>query len=161
MPDPKEIAGVPLPVGDMAAGTVTVRVIKGSLSNNLPGQTVELLVNGVARRATTGESGRAEFAGLSVGDGVKAIAIVAGERLESQEFAVPSAGGTAVLLVATDPELPESRGRGSSTGVRSCSAWHRRPRRAVAFRRGARRGGAQRVQYSADREHGACSSRTT
>ena len=105
MPDPKEIAGVPLPVGDMAAGTVTVRVIKGSLSNNLPGQTVELLVNGVARRATTGESGRAEFAGLSVGDGVKAIAVVAGERLESQEFAVPSAGGTRVLLVATDPEL--------------------------------------------------------
>ncbi len=104
MPDPKEIAGVPLPVSDVAAGTVTVRVIRGSLSNNLPGQAVELLVNGESRRETTGESGRAEFAGLATGSHVKAVAVVGGERLESQEFAVPSAGGTRVLLVATDPE---------------------------------------------------------
>ena len=104
MPDPKQIAGVPLPVSDVAAGTVTVRVIRGSLSNNLPGQAVELLVNGEPRRETTGESGRAEFPGLPTGSRVKAVAVVGGERLESQEFAVPSAGGIRVLLVATDPE---------------------------------------------------------
>jgi hypothetical protein len=104
MPDPREIAGVPLPVGDVAVGTVTVRVIKGSLANNVPGQPVELSVGGVSRRETTGESGRAEFSGLSVGARVKAMAVVGSERLESQEFAVPSAGGIRVLLVATDPD---------------------------------------------------------
>ena len=104
MPDPKEIAGVPLPVGDVAVGTVTVRVIKGSLANNVPGQPVELLVNGASHPQTTGQSGRAEFNGLAVGAGVKATAVVGGERLESQEFAVPSSGGIRVLLVATDPD---------------------------------------------------------
>ena len=105
MPDPKEIAGVPLPVGDVPAGTVTVRVIRGALSNNIPGQTVELFVDGscdVGRQ--TGESGRAEFSGLRPGAQVKAVAVVGGERLESQEFPVPAAGGIRVLLVATDPE---------------------------------------------------------
>ncbi len=105
MPDPKEIAGVPLPVGDVAVGTVTVRVIKGSLANNVPGQAVELLVNGAAQQQTTGQSGRAEFNGLAVGARVKATAVVGGERLESQEFAVPSSGGIRVLLVATDPDV--------------------------------------------------------
>jgi hypothetical protein len=36
---------------------------------------------------------------------VKAVATVAGERLESQEFPVPATGGVRVLLVATDPEV--------------------------------------------------------
>ena len=116
MPDPKEIAGVPLPVSDVAAGTVTVRVIRGSLSNNLPGQAVELLVDGEPRRKTTGESGRAEFTGLATGSRVKAVAVVGGERLESQEFAVPSAGGTRVLLVATDPEAEK---RAAEDGIHS------------------------------------------
>src|SRR5688500_18258529 len=85
MPDPKDIAGVPLPVGDVAPGTVTVRVVKGSLANNLAGETVELVVDGAPRRQTTAESGRAEFSGLKPGARVKATAVVAGERLESQE----------------------------------------------------------------------------
>jgi hypothetical protein len=104
MPDPKTIAGVPLPVSDVAVGTVTVRVIKGSLSNNIPNQPVDLFVNGAARRETTGETGRAEFSGLPPGTSVKAVAVVSGERLESQEFAVPTQGGTRILLVATDPD---------------------------------------------------------
>ena len=104
MPDPKTIAGVPLPVSDVAVGTVTVRVIKGSLSNNIPDQPVELIVNGAPRRERTGDSGRVEFNGLPVGAAVKAVAVVGAERLESQEFAVPSQGGTRVLLVATDPD---------------------------------------------------------
>ena len=107
MPDPKEIAGVPLPVSDVPAGTVTVRVIKGSLANNIAGQMVELSVDGgrgAARQAKTAESGRAEFAGLPPGARVKASTVVAGERLESQEFPVPASGGIRLLLVATDPE---------------------------------------------------------
>ena len=29
MPDPKQMSGVPLPTGDIPAGTVTVRVVRG------------------------------------------------------------------------------------------------------------------------------------
>lgn len=104
MPDPKDIAGVPLPSGDVPAGTVTVRVIRGALSNNIPGQAVELFVDGAARQQKTGEAGRAEFSGLRPGARVRAVTVVGSERLESQEFPVPSAGGVRVLLVATDPE---------------------------------------------------------
>ena len=103
MPDPKQMAGVPLPVADMPAGTVTVRVIRGSLANNIPGQAVELRVGGETRRATTGETGRAEFTGLPPGARVKAAAVVGTERLESQEFDVPRSGGIRTILVAADP----------------------------------------------------------
>jgi hypothetical protein len=103
MPDPKEIAGIPLPVGDVANGTVVVRVIRGSLANNISNQPVELLVKGQGRTVNTDASGRAQFTGLTVGSRVKAVATVGSERLESQEFPVPSNGGVRVLLVATDP----------------------------------------------------------
>jgi hypothetical protein len=104
MPDPKEIAGIPLPVGDVAVGTVVVRVIKGSLANNIPGQDVELLGAGSPRTVKTDSTGRAEFAGLAPGTRVTAVTTVLGERLQSQEFAVPATGGTRMLLVATDPD---------------------------------------------------------
>jgi hypothetical protein len=103
MPDPKEIAGIPLPVGDVPNGTVVVRVIRGSLANNIPNQPVELLVAGQPRTATTDASGRAQFSGLASGALVTASTTIAGERLQSQEFPVPSSGGVRVLLVATDP----------------------------------------------------------
>jgi hypothetical protein len=105
MPDPKEIAGIPLPVGDVAVGTVVVRVIRGSLANNIPDQQVELLGAGAPRTVKTDPKGRAEFAGLAPGTKVTAVTTVQGERLQSQEFAVPAAGGTRLLLVATDPDI--------------------------------------------------------
>lgn len=104
MPDPKELSGIPLPVADVAIGTVVVRVIKGSLANNLPDQQVELLGTGATRTAKTDSTGRAEFAGLTPGTRVTAVTTVQSERLQSQEFAVPTAGGTRLLLVATDPD---------------------------------------------------------
>ena len=103
MMDPKQVAGLPLPVGDMPTGTVTIRVIRGALSNNIPDQVVELSVDNVARQQKTGPTGRAEFSGLRPGARVKAVAVVGNERLESQEFPVPAQGGVRVLLVATDP----------------------------------------------------------
>ena len=101
--DPKAVAGIPLPVADVSVGTVVVRVIKGSLSNNLPGQRVELLGAGAPRTMTTDAAGRAEFAGLPPGARVTVVTTVGGERLQSQEFAVPASGGTRLLLVASDP----------------------------------------------------------
>jgi hypothetical protein len=105
MPDAKQMSGVPLPVGDLAPGTVTVRVVRGSMANVLAGETVDLAGGSSPVSAKTNAAGRAEFTGLAPGTRVKASAVVNGERLESQEFAVPSAGGIRVALVATDPEM--------------------------------------------------------
>ena len=103
MPDPKQMSGVPLPSGDLAVGTITVRVIRGSLSNPIADQRVDLSGD-VTRDGTTNESGRAEFTGLTPGARVTAVTVVNGERLESQALVVPSSGGLRVMLVATDPE---------------------------------------------------------
>ena len=105
MPDPKQISGVPLPVADVAVGTVTVRVVRGQITNILPGQTVELTVSGAQKTAKTDEAGRATFNNLPPGSPVKAAVTVDGERIESQEFSVPAAGGTRLMLVATDAAL--------------------------------------------------------
>jgi hypothetical protein len=104
MPDAKQMSGMPLPVGDIPVGTVAVRVVRGSMANPLANQAVELLGGPSPLTVKTNETGHAEFAGLRPGMRVKAVTTVNGERLESQEFDVPSTGGIRVALVATDPE---------------------------------------------------------
>lgn len=106
MPDPKAMSGMPLPVPDVPVGTVTARVIRGALTNPLPGQTVELTgPGGVKKNAKTDEAGRATFTGLAPGTRAKAAVVVDGERVESQEFDVPAAGGIRIMLVATDAAI--------------------------------------------------------
>jgi len=105
MPDLKAMSGTPLPVPDVPVGTVTTRVIRGALTNPMPGETVELLGAGDKRTAKTDEAGRATFSGLTPGTRVKTAVEVNGERHESQEFVVPSAGGIRIMLVATDAEI--------------------------------------------------------
>lgn len=107
MPDPKQMSGIPLPVPDVPDGTVTVRVIRGQLTNPLPGQTVELTGAGAPKTAQTDDAGRATFSGLPAGARVKAAVTVAGERIESQEFTVAPSGGTRLMLVATDAAAEE------------------------------------------------------
>lgn len=102
MPDPRQMSGVPLPTNELPAGTVTVRVVRGSLTNIVTGHPVELVGQAVAS-GHTNDQGRAEFPGLPIGSRVKALTIVDGERLESQEFALPPNGGVRIMLVATDP----------------------------------------------------------
>ena len=93
MPDPKQISGVPLPVADVPVGTVTVRVIRGQLTNAVPGQTVELMAAGATKTAKTDDAGRVQFAGLAPGTRIKAAVVVDGERIESREFEVPAQTG--------------------------------------------------------------------
>ena len=102
MPDPKAMSGMPLPVPDLPAGTVTGRVIRGALTNPMPGQTVGLRGAGENRTAQTDAAGRATFSGVPPGTRAKVAVVVDGERVESQEFVVPPAGGIRVMLVATD-----------------------------------------------------------
>ncbi len=103
MPDVKQMSGLPLPVNDAAPGTVTVRVIRGALTDVIPNQPVELIGGPSPVTVKTNDAGRAEFVGLTPGTRVRAVTVVGGERLESQEFDVPRTGGMRLLLVATDP----------------------------------------------------------
>jgi hypothetical protein len=105
MPDPKQMSGMPLPVPDVPVGTVTARVIRGALTNPIKGQSVELTGTGSPKTATTDDAGRATFTGLTPGTRVKVAALVDGERIESQEFDVPAAGGIRTMLVATDAAI--------------------------------------------------------
>ncbi|MDQ3068096.1 MAG: hypothetical protein M3R55_00015 [Acidobacteriota bacterium] len=102
MPDPSQMSGVPLPSPELPAGTITVRVVRGSIGNNLPGQRVALTVGGAAREATTDEMGRATFPGLNAGDQVQASVSVDGKRIESQVITLPAQGGVRVMLFAAD-----------------------------------------------------------
>jgi hypothetical protein len=103
MPDPKQMAGIPRPVDDLPDGSVSVRVIRGQLSNNISGHPVELHTGSKVTTVNTDENGRAEFKGLAPGTTVKFTADVDGEHLESREFAAPGRGGIRLMLVATDP----------------------------------------------------------
>jgi hypothetical protein len=102
MPDPRQMAGIPRPVNDLPDGTVSVRLIRGQLSNNITNFPVELRVGTQVRTVKTDEGGRAEFGNLPAGQTLKAVAVVDGERLESQEFPAPANGGIRLMLVATD-----------------------------------------------------------
>jgi hypothetical protein len=102
MPDPKQMSGIPRPVDDLPNGTVSVRLIRGQLSNNITGHPVDLHAGSRVTTVKTDENGRAEFKGIS-GETVKFSADVDGEHLESQEFVAPQKGGIRLMLVATDP----------------------------------------------------------
>jgi hypothetical protein len=103
MPDARQMSGIPRPVDDLPPGTVSVRLVRGDLSNNLVAHPVELHVDGNVVVVSTDENGRAQFGGLRPGATLRAVAVVDGERVESQEFPAPT-GGIRMLLVATDPE---------------------------------------------------------
>jgi hypothetical protein len=113
------MAGIPRPVDDLPNGAVSVRLIRGQLSNNITGHPVELRVGGKTLTVKTDENGRAEFKDLITGTAgamVKASADVDGEHLESQEFPAPTRGGIRLMLVATDtakktaPDAPAQAG---------------------------------------------------
>ena len=97
------MSGIPRPVDDLPAGTVSVRLIRGSLANNITNHPVELRAGSKVITVKTDDSGRAEFKDLTPGAPVKASADVDGEHLESQEFPAPARGGIRMMLVATDP----------------------------------------------------------
>jgi hypothetical protein len=109
MPDAKEMSGIPRPVTDLPDGVLSVRLIRGDLSNNITNHPVELHLGGQVRTVNTDGSGRAEFRDIPPGTTVQAVAIVDGERLESQTFPVGAQGGIRLLLVATDKEKEKQK----------------------------------------------------
>jgi len=100
MPDPSAMAGTPLPAPELADATITVRVVRERMGNNVAGQPVSLRVGGADRSVTTDDQGRAQFDGIAAGTLVQASTTVDGEVLTSQEFTVPGQGGVRVALIA-------------------------------------------------------------
>lgn len=94
-------AGMPLQDGTLAPGSLTVRIVQGDFTGNIPGIDVDLDVPGEgAKRAQTGADGRAAFAHLPIGARVTASATVNGERLQSEPFTMPADAGIRLLFVA-------------------------------------------------------------
>jgi hypothetical protein len=104
MPDPKQMSGIPRPVDDLPSGSISVRLIRGALSNNIVNHPVQLRVGDQVVTVKTDDAGRAQFDKVTPGATVRAAADVDGEHLESQEFRAPPQGGIRLMLVATDPQ---------------------------------------------------------
>jgi hypothetical protein len=100
--DLRQAAGVPLPASDLPAGTVSVRVVRGSFANNLAGETVVFFVNGQERPQTTDTTGRAQIANLAPGTRVRAVATV------SQEVTIGASGIRFVLVAGLDVAAPSA-----------------------------------------------------
>jgi hypothetical protein len=100
MPDARQMSGIPMPTSDVPAGSVSVRLVRGELTNNIVGHRVELHTGARTETATTDQDGRAIFSGLQPGASVHAMAEVDGQRIESQPFTVPPDAGVRLVLVA-------------------------------------------------------------
>lgn len=102
MPDLSQMNGRSLPAPDAPVGSATVRVMRQTIGNNVVGQAVTLTDGGGATIGprTTDDGGRAAFDGLRPGTTYTALAVVDGERLVSQPFTPPAAGGLRIVLIA-------------------------------------------------------------
>lgn len=98
MPDLREMNGMALPSQDLPDGSISVRVVKQALGNNVVGTTVTVEGDGVQDSAPTDESGRAIFAALGVGKTLVASVTVDGETVRSQPFRIPATGGLRVIM---------------------------------------------------------------
>lgn len=100
MPDPSQIAGRAIPAPELPDGTVSVRLVRESIGNNITDHEVKVSAGGSTRTAKTDAAGRAQIVGLPSGATATAEAIVDGEQLTSQPFQVPDLGGIRVILIS-------------------------------------------------------------
>ena len=117
MPDAKAMSGIPRPSETVPTGSVSVRLVRGQLSNLITGFPVQFLVSGKARTVKTDATGHAVVSGLAAGTPVQALATVDGERLESQEFQVPQQGGMVLMLVASDKTAQQEMAKSAVPGT--------------------------------------------
>ena len=108
MPDASAMAGTPLPAPELPDSTITVRVLRERMGNNITGQAVMLTVGSQSRTAKTDGQGRAQFEGVAAGTLVQASTTVDGEVLTSQEFSVPAKGGVRVALISGIQRVAEA-----------------------------------------------------
>jgi hypothetical protein len=104
MVDPSRMSGIPRPDPQVPAGTVTVRLIRGELSNRVTNHDVELATqDGQIKTAKTDEEGRATFSGLTGGPFQARAKDDDGTALVSQSIELPPNAGVRVMLVFPKP----------------------------------------------------------
>jgi hypothetical protein len=117
MPDAKAMSGIPRPSETVPTGSVSVRLVRGQLSNLITDFPVEFLVDGKRQTVKTDATGHAVVSGLSAGAAIQATATVDGERLQSQEFQVPQQGGMVLMLVASDKTAQQQMAKDAVPGT--------------------------------------------
>ena len=125
-PDPRSMSGIPRVDPNIAAGTITVRCLRGSFAEPAVGNDVRLELTSAdgatstVRTATAAEQGRAVFDGLADYIGGTAVASTSfeGETQRSRPIPLASQAGTAVLLVkGASTTAPGASGTGSSVAT--------------------------------------------
>lgn len=98
-----QMSGIPLPDPQLPDGTITVRVVRGTVTNNVPGHTVELRQGDTVLSAVTDDEGRATFSTLSPGAELRASTVLDSQLLQSQPFPAPGRGGVRIMLAVAAP----------------------------------------------------------
>ncbi len=111
MPDPSMIAGKALPAPELPDGTVSVRVVREGLGNNIVGQQVTVTAAGTSKSAATDDQGRSQMTGFQAGATGTATTTVDGEQLTSDPFEVPGSGGIRIILISGLKQLAERKAR--------------------------------------------------
>ena len=120
--DPAQMSGIPRPDPQVRAGEITVRVIRGQMTNNVAGQEVELISSsGESKKEKTGADGRARFSGLSTGSRWTARTELDGQALVSQPMDVTGQAGIRLMLVAKLAPATAGTG-GTSAGTAGAPA---------------------------------------
>jgi hypothetical protein len=117
MPDAKAMSGIPRPDPGLPAGSVSVRLVRGQISNLIVGRAVEFVVNGRSQTVQTDDTGHAVIRGVAAGATVHVLATVDGERLDSQDFQLPPDTGVVLMLVATDKSAAEQMAKAAVAGT--------------------------------------------
>jgi hypothetical protein len=124
MPDPSQMSGIPRQDPAVATGTITVRLIRGELTNRIVGTEVQLvsLQDGAEAKLApriekTDAEGRATFSGVPVGS-YEARAVVDTEALVSQPMEVQPAPapGVRVMLVFSKSVAEQQKELGTPDG---------------------------------------------
>lgn len=109
MPDPTQMAGMAIPAPELPDGTVSVRLVREQLGNNIVGHEVTVTAGEATGAGKTDDTGRAAISGLPGGATANAHATVDGEQLTSKPFVVPTKGGIRVILIAGLKDLTARR----------------------------------------------------
>ncbi len=100
MMDPSKMSGISRPDPQVPPGTITVRLIRGQLSNRMVGVKVGLVgADGKALEQKTDEQGRATFSGLAAPGPYTAKATDGVEELSSQPIELQDNMGSRVMRV--------------------------------------------------------------
>jgi hypothetical protein len=112
--------GTPRPVADLPAGTVTVRIVRGLVTEPIIGVPVTLTEQGKAdstRAGRTDAEGRATFKDLPAGSRWVGTATIDEKDLTTQLIEVPPKGGIRVLLSPVPLQMaPGAAGGGGAQG---------------------------------------------